>query len=57
MRPLLSNDRTVKFSFTHNINGRDIYSNGTLDAVVFLSKKIEEGAKGKVFSMIDMLKG
>lgn len=54
---LLSNDETVKFEFTHNINGRDIYSTGTLDAVEFLSGKLGKGLKGKIFSMIDVLKG
>ncbi|MBF0120514.1 MAG: dihydrodipicolinate reductase [Desulfobacterales bacterium] len=54
---LSSKDETVKFSFSHNVNGREIYAKGTLDAVCFLSKKIAAGIKGKVFSMIDVLKG
>ena len=54
---LVSNDKTVRFELTHNVNGRDVYVQGTLDAVFYLSKKIEEGAKGKVFTMIDVLKG
>ena len=53
---LLSADETVRFQFTHNVNGRDIYAMGTLDAVLYLSRKIEEGAKGTVFTMIDVLK-
>jgi 4-hydroxy-tetrahydrodipicolinate reductase len=52
-----SEDKTVRFEFTHNVNGRDIYAQGTLDALVYLSKKITEGARGKVFTMIDVLKG
>jgi 4-hydroxy-tetrahydrodipicolinate reductase len=52
---LVSEDKTVKFEFTHNINGRDIYARGTLDAILFLNKRIKEGVKGKVFSMIDVL--
>lgn len=54
---LVSGDETVKFEFTHNINGRDIYSSGTLDAVEFLNGKLNKGLKGKIFSMIDVLKG
>ncbi len=54
---LESADKTALFRFTHNINGRDIYAEGTADAVVFLAKKIARGCKGKVFSMIDVLKG
>jgi 4-hydroxy-tetrahydrodipicolinate reductase len=50
-------DKTAQFSFSHNINGRDIYSWGTFDAILFLQKKIESQANGKVFTMIDVLKG
>lgn len=54
---LVSPDGTVKFEFVHNVNGRDVYARGTLDAIAFLDKKVKEGAKGKVFTMIDVLKG
>jgi 4-hydroxy-tetrahydrodipicolinate reductase len=54
---LISPDGTVKFEFTHNVNGRDVYALGTLDAITFLNKKAGEGVKGKVFTMIDVLKG
>jgi 4-hydroxy-tetrahydrodipicolinate reductase len=54
---LCSPDGSALFSFTHNINGRDIYALGTMDAVAFLAKKTAEEIKGKVFSMIDVLKG
>ena len=52
-----SGDKTVRFEFSHNVNGRDIYAQGTLDALVYLSKKLTEGVRGKVFTMIDVLKG
>jgi 4-hydroxy-tetrahydrodipicolinate reductase len=54
---LLSADRTVRFEFTHNVNGREIYARGTLDALVFLRRKVDEGARGRIFTMIDVLKG
>ena len=54
---LFSADRTVRFEFTHNVNGREIYGQGTLDALLFLSAKVQAGVTGKVFSMIDVLKG
>ena len=54
---LRSEDGTVFFQFTHNVNGRDIYASGTLGAIHYLAKKVEEGAKGRVFTMIDVLKG
>lgn len=54
---LRSDNETVRFQFTHNVNGRDIYAKGTLDAVEYLSQKIGEGIQGTVYSMIDVLKG
>lgn len=54
---LNSDDNSVKFEFTHNINGRDIYSKGTLDAALFLNDKIKSGVKPRAFNMIDVLKG
>ena len=33
---LISEDQTVRFEFTHNVNGRDIYAKGTLDAISYL---------------------
>jgi len=54
---LRSADETVRFEFTHNVNGRRIYARGTLDAVVFLDARLREGARGRVFTMIDVLRG
>ncbi|MFZ5568921.1 MAG: dihydrodipicolinate reductase [Thermodesulfobacteriota bacterium] len=54
---LVSADKNATFTFTHNINGRDIYVDGTLDAVVFLHRQMETGIAGKVFSMIDVMRG
>jgi 4-hydroxy-tetrahydrodipicolinate reductase len=54
---LRSADQTVTFQFTHNVNGRDIYAMGTLDAVIYLSEKIRKGAQATVFTMIDVLRG
>jgi len=54
---LLSEDQTVRFTFSHDVNGRDDYARGTLDAAVYLSEKVSKGSSGKVYSMIDVLKG
>jgi 4-hydroxy-tetrahydrodipicolinate reductase len=54
---LVSPDNTVKFEFTHNVCGRDIYVHGTLDAVAWLYNKSLQGCPGQVFSMIDVLAG
>jgi len=50
-------DGSIAFSITHNVNGRLPYAVGTLKALSFLSQKVNEGVKGKVFTMIDVLKG
>jgi 4-hydroxy-tetrahydrodipicolinate reductase len=54
---LVSADGTVRFEFTHNVNGREIYAGGTLDAVAFLHRRLKAGARGQVFSMVDVLRG
>ena len=54
---LVSPDSTVRFEFTHNVNGRKIYAAGTLDALLFLSDKITAGEKARAYSMIDVLRG
>jgi 4-hydroxy-tetrahydrodipicolinate reductase len=54
---LRSEDDSVLFSFTHNVNGREVYQKGTLDAVAFLSRKISENTEPRVYSMIDVLRG
>ncbi|MEZ4566626.1 MAG: hypothetical protein R2860_06550 [Desulfobacterales bacterium] len=43
---LTSPDKTAQFSFSHNINGRDIYAWGTFDAILYLQGKIAAGSKG-----------
>jgi 4-hydroxy-tetrahydrodipicolinate reductase len=53
---LTSGDKTVRFEFSHNVNGRDVYARGTLDAVLFLAARVSEGAHGNVYTMIDVLK-
>lgn len=50
---LLKNDGSVALSFTHNVNGRQAYIDGTLDAIRYLHKRRYE--IGTVFDMIDVL--
>ncbi|MCL2100476.1 MAG: dihydrodipicolinate reductase [Fibromonadales bacterium] len=51
-----SADKTVHFEFRHNVCGREIYAEGTADAVEFLAKKIATKT-AKPFDMIDVLSG
>jgi len=53
---LTSPDNTVVFEFKHNVNGRDIYAAGTMDAVCYLDRKLKKGETGRVFTMIDVLR-
>ena len=53
---LISGDETVRFEFAHNVNGREVYAQGTLDALLFLSARMSEGAQGQVYTMIDVMK-
>lgn len=52
---LTSPDGEVGFRFEHNICGRGIYANGTVDAVLCLAKKIREGSEKKLYNMIEVL--
>ena len=53
---LKASDGSALFEFKHNINGRDIYVNGTFDAVLFLMEKlVEPGNPKRLYTMIDVL--
>lgn len=54
---LVSDDQTVRLTFSHNVNGREVYARGTLDALAFLQTRVRQGARGKIYSMIDVLRG
>ncbi|KAF0935463.1 hypothetical protein E2562_032925 [Oryza meyeriana var. granulata] len=56
MYHLTSPDGTVSFEFQHNVCGRSIYAEGTVDAALFLHKKIQSGANKKLYDMIDVLR-
>ena len=53
---LENSDGTAVIKISTAIEGRNPYVDGTLMAIKFLQEQIESGAKGKVFSMIDVLK-
>lgn len=56
MYHLTSPDGTVSFEFQHNVCGRSIYAEGTVDAVLFLSKKVQSKADKRIYDMIDVLR-
>lgn len=47
----------VTLQFQHNVVGRRVYAEGTVDAALFLASKIEEGADKKIYNMVDVLSG
>lgn len=54
---LTAKDDNSLFEFKHNINGRGIYIEGTLDALRFLHNQVTAGnCAGRVFDMIDVMK-
>lgn len=53
---LESADNTVAFEYRHNVCGRSIYAEGTVDAVIFLQKQIDNNNDKHLFNMIDILK-
>jgi 4-hydroxy-tetrahydrodipicolinate reductase len=53
---LTAADGTALFEFKHNVNGRQIYVEGTFDAVVFLKKQLTDPpGTGRMFTMMDVL--
>ncbi|CAK9187965.1 unnamed protein product [Ilex paraguariensis] len=56
MYHLESPDKTVSFEFQHNVGGRSIYAEGTVDAAIFLAKKVQSKADKFIYNMIDVLR-
>ncbi|XP_057764570.1 4-hydroxy-tetrahydrodipicolinate reductase 1, chloroplastic-like [Salvia miltiorrhiza] len=56
MYHLTSPDGTVSFEFQHNVCGRSIYAEGTVDAILFLAKKVRSKADKRIYDMIDVLR-
>lgn len=53
---LTAPDGTALFEFKHNVNGRQIYVEGTFDAVLFLKNRLSvPGNQRRVFTMLDVL--
>jgi 4-hydroxy-tetrahydrodipicolinate reductase len=53
---LTSPDGSVQFVFKHNVTGRSIYAEGTVDAVLFLAAMRAAGAPQRVYSMADVVR-
>ena len=51
-----SPDHSVQFEFQHNVVGRSIYAEGTVDAALFLARQIAAGAPQTLYNMVDVLR-
>lgn len=53
---LVSGDGSVRFELQHNVVGRAVYAEGTVDAVVFLAARRQAADPVRVYNMIDVLR-
>lgn len=53
---LVSADGSVRFELQHNVVGRAVYAEGTVDAVVFLAARRDAGDPVRLYNMIDVLR-
>ncbi|XP_059636326.1 4-hydroxy-tetrahydrodipicolinate reductase 2, chloroplastic-like [Cornus florida] len=56
MYHLTSPDQTVSFEFQHNVCGRSIYAQGTIDATIFLAQQVKTKAEKRIYDMMDVLR-
>ncbi|KAK1277636.1 hypothetical protein QJS04_geneDACA007395 [Acorus gramineus] len=56
MYNLTSPDQTVSLEIQHNVCGRSMYAEGSIDAAIFLAKKVQSEADKKLYNMIDVLR-
>jgi len=52
---LRSKDGSVLFELKHNVCGRSIYAEGTVDAVLFLNQIRSNRPEKRLYNMIDVL--
>jgi 4-hydroxy-tetrahydrodipicolinate reductase len=52
---LTSPSGDVEIALQHNVIGRKVYAEGSVDACIFLARKIIQGAEKKIYNMVDVL--
>ena len=52
---LVSPDESVSFELQHNVCGRRVYAEGTVDAIEFLAESAKSKPSKKLYNMIDVL--
>ncbi|KAL6867466.1 hypothetical protein ACP4OV_015490 [Aristida adscensionis] len=53
---ITSPDDSVSFEFQHNVCGRSIYAEGTIDAAIFLHRKVQSKDFKRIYDMHDVLR-
>ncbi|KAJ1297981.1 hypothetical protein BS78_01G419700 [Paspalum vaginatum] len=53
---LTSPDDCVSLEFQHNVCGRSIYAEGTIDAAIFLHRKVQSKDPKRIYDMVDVLR-
>lgn len=53
---LTSPDDSVSFEFQHNVCGRSIYAEGSVDAAIFLYRKVQSEDPKRIYDMFDVLR-
>ena len=53
--PPLPPPPAVTLEFKHNVCGREVYAEGTVDAAIFLHRQVAAAAPQKLYNMIDVL--
>lgn len=52
---LTSPDGTVALEFKHNVDGREVYCEGTVDAIEFLALQVQNKGEKHVWNMLEIL--
>mmetsp|Transcript_34298 Transcript_34298/g.97187 ORF Transcript_34298/g.97187 Transcript_34298/m.97187 type:complete len:366 (+) Transcript_34298:185-1282(+) len=52
---LTSPSGDVEIAVQHNVIGRSVYAEGTVDACIFLARRAAEGSSKKIYNMVDVL--
>jgi 4-hydroxy-tetrahydrodipicolinate reductase len=53
---LVAPDGSVAVELQHNVVGRAVYAEGSVDAAIFLARRVQEGAEQRVYNMVDVLR-
>jgi 4-hydroxy-tetrahydrodipicolinate reductase len=53
---LVAPDGSVAVELQHNVVGRAVYAEGSVDAAIFLARAVAQGTEQRVYNMVDVLR-